>query len=102
MVKCLICERGPAISNGYCHNCGKQLEAGKKQGGTKEPSRFLTYRGSVVGLFEKGGGLVAQLLNRNPERLPKAKTLDLNTYLNGYERSQIKRFKACVLQLSQV
>lgn len=101
-MKCLICERRPARTpEGYCANCAAQVGERKKNGGEREPVKFLTYRGDVVGLYPNGNGkLRAKLLKRSPETLPKNKTLDLNIYLPGFDRSQIKRFKACVLQLA--
>ena len=76
----------------------------RRSGGAAQndkPVKFLTYRGNVVGLFSNGDGtLKSRLMNSNPERLPKDKTLDLNKYCPGFDRSQIKRFKACVLKLA--
>jgi len=44
--------------------------------------------------------LKAQLLKRNPDNLPKRKTIDLNRYCEGFTRAKIKDFKACVLRLA--
>ncbi len=100
MVKCAICERRPANGGGYCAQCASKLEAESKRQANDMPQKFLTYRGHVIGLFPNGNGeLIAKLLQRNPETLPKGKTLDLNHYCEGYTREVIKRFKACVLQL---
>jgi hypothetical protein len=66
-----------------------------------DPVKFLVYQGSVVGLFPNGKTtedgqpqFSPVLLKRDPEKLPKGKTLDLNTYLEGYTRAQIKKLKA--------
>lgn len=100
-MKCIICLRRPAKGNGYCANCASQIEAEKRRKQADEPVKFLTYRGHVVGLYRNGNGrLTPKLLKRSPENLPKTKTLDLNTYIEGFTREEIKRFKACVLQLA--
>lgn len=105
MTKCIICEQRPAKGSGFCSVCGDKINsANNRKANSKaagKPAHFLTYRGDVVGLFPNGNGtLKPRLLNRNPEHLPKSKTLDLNTYLPGFTREVIKRFKACVLRLA--
>ena len=101
MTKCVICDRRPVPEGAYCQNCASKLEAEKRRKGKVQPKHFLTYRGHVVGLFPNGNGkLDARLLTRNPKNLPKSKTLDLNHYIEGFNREQIKRFKACILKLS--
>ena len=103
-MKCIICNHRPARTDeGYCANCAAQVEAERRRRAAQndKPVKFLTYRGNVVGLFSNGDGtLKSRLMNSNPERLPKDKTLDLNKYCPGFDRSQIKRFKACVLKLA--
>jgi len=101
MEKCVICEKRPASKGGYCANCAAHVEAEGRHREVQKPAKFLTYRGNVVGLFPNGDRtLRARLLLLNPDNLPKTKTLDLNTYLEGFTREQIKRFKACVLKLT--
>ncbi len=101
MVTCVICEQRPANGNGFCHNCDTKLEAKRKAKNGDKPKHFLTYRGHVVGLFHSTKGMLkAQLLKCNPDNLPKLKTLDLNRYCEGFTRTQIKDFKACVLRLA--
>ena len=98
---CIICEHRPANGNGFCHNCDSKLKAKRKHKNGNKPKHFLTYRGLVVGLFPDGKGtLKARLLKRNPDNLPKSKTLDLNRYCEGFTRAKIKDFKACVLRLA--
>jgi len=102
--KCTICNHRPArTGEGYCKTCASQIEADKRHRKmqNEKPVKYLTYRGSIVGLFKNGNGkLKARLLKGNPELLPKARTLDLNKYCPGFDRSQIKAFKACCLKLS--
>jgi len=67
----------------------------------KKLHRFLTYRGFVVGVYKyPDGRLIGEALLRDPEKLPNGKTLDLNTYLHGFSREQIKKLKAQVLELA--
>ena len=100
--KCVICNRRPARTDkGYCLHCAAQLEVEGKSREVQKVARFLTYRGIVVGLYPNGNGkLKAQLLRRSPEGLPKSLTLDLNTYLEGFTREQVKAFNRCVLSLA--
>lgn len=98
MVKCIICERRPANGGAYCANCASKIEADKRRRQADEPVKFLIYRGHVVGLYRNNGRLTPKLLKRNPETLPKTKTLNLNRYIEGFTREEVKRFKACVLQ----
>lgn len=104
MSKCVICNRRPEqTDDGHCNNCSAQIQAERRHRGsqTEKPVKFLTYRGHVVGLYPNGNKtLKARLLSRDPSNLPKGKTLDLNTYLPGFTRNEIKSFKRCVLQLA--
>jgi len=104
MTKCVICERRPARTDeGYCVNCASKLDAERHKRATQseEPVKFLTYRGYVVGLYRNGNGMLTpKLLRRSPDNLPKKRTLNLNRYCEGFTRQEVKRFKACVLQLA--
>jgi len=101
MTKCNVCEARPARVKGLCYNCSRKIEAEKRHKKAEKPVSFLTYRGHVVGLYRNGGStLLPKLLNRNPDNLPKSKTLDLNTYLKGFTREKVKYFKSCVLKLA--
>ena len=101
MTKCNVCEARPARVEGLCHNCSRKIEAEKGHKKAEKPVSFLTYRGHVVGLYRNGGStLLPKLMNRNPDTLPKSKTLDLNTYLEGFTREKVKSFKSCVLTLA--
>ena len=101
MAKCIICSKRPAKVDGFCTSCNGHIEADRSRKRRPEPRHFLTYRGHVVGLFPNGDGMLkALLLRRNPDRLPKGKTIDLNRWCDGFSREQIKEFKACVLKLA--
>ena len=102
MTKCAICERRPAKTGGICSHCGNRIAAESNAKAKNVPQHFLTYRDNVVGLYSNGNRtLKARLLRRSAEHLPKRQTIDLNRYCSGYTREMIKRFKACVLKLSQ-
>ena len=102
MTKCVICECRPSHNgDGYCHDCTSRMDAQKQRAKTRQPQKYLTYRGIVVGLVTNGKGkLSPRLLKRSPDYLPKRATIDLNTYIEGFSRAEIKRFKACVLTLA--
>lgn len=102
-MKCCICDRRPAANDrGWCANCTAQIEAERKRRRPVKATKFLHYRGNVVGLFPNGDGkLIARLLNMSLDRLPKSRTLNLDRYCEGYTREQVKRFKATVLRLAR-
>ena len=98
---CIICDNRPAVFNGFCHNCSSKLESSKRKAKAVQPVKFATYQGYVVGFYPDGGGkLVPRLLRRKPENLPKSRTLDLNHYIDGFTREQVKRIKTTILQLA--
>ena len=98
---CVVCDQRPAHNGGICHNCNQKIEAEKRNHKPEQPFRFATYKGHVVGFYRNGGGnLEPRLLNRKPENLPKNKTLDLNHYIKGFTREQVKRIKSVILQLA--
>lgn len=97
---CVICDTRPATeAGGRCHNCGQKIDSGRKRTAKRVPAYFLTYRGGVVGLFRVDGILKAEALRRSCDKLPKRNTVNLDRYCEGYNRGQIKQFKACVIRL---
>lgn len=102
VTKCIICHQRPALNgNGLCNNCQQQSDSFSKAHTPSEPFRFVTFRGHVVGMYPSGEGkFKPRLLGRNPDRLPKSKTLNLNNYIEGFSRDTIKRLKATVLSLA--
>lgn len=99
---CIICEKRPARKDGYCPNCASKIVSDSKAHETVQPAKFLTYRGFVIGLYPTGTGTYKpQLLQRDAEKLPKSRTINLDTYCDGFDRDQIKRFKATVLSLAR-
>jgi hypothetical protein len=102
-MKCLICEYRPARIGVYCHNCARAIETERRRRKPEIPVKYLTYRGFVVGLYpNRHGTLSPRLLRCESSKLPKSKTLNLDIYLPGFTREQIKRFKRCVLKLAQI
>jgi hypothetical protein len=94
--KCCICDRKPAIINGRCQTCDSKIKA--DTGNKTNFEKYVTYHGLVIGLEKRSDGKLHPVgLKRSPEHLPKTKTIDLNTYITGYDRSQIKKLKAAVL-----
>lgn len=104
MSKCIICNVKPASKGYLCYNCQQKIEAERRRRQNKaKPERYLLYRGNVVGLFSNGdNSLSPKLLNCNPKSLPKSKVLNLDTYLPGFTRDQIRRFKKAVKQVTAV
>ena len=98
---CAICNHRPKANGGrYCANCQAKLDKEKRRNQAEKPVKFATYRGHVVGFYRRDGVLVPRLLGRKPEGLPKGKTLDLNHYIEGFTREQVKNLKSAILQLA--
>jgi hypothetical protein len=98
---CAICNHRPkANGSRYCRNCQAKLDKEKRLRQPEKPVKFATYRGHVVGFYRQDGVLVPRLLRRKPEGLPKGKTLDLNHYIEGFTREQVKNLKSAILQLA--
>ena len=98
---CAICNHRPkANGSRYCSNCQAKMDKEKCLRIVEKPVKFATYRGHVVGFYRRNGVLVPRLLRRKPEGLPRGKTLDLNTYIEGFTREQVKNLKSAILQLA--
>ena len=103
--KCHICGVRPVNGNpeGMCSQCHARVERERKLRRPEKPFRYVTYRGHVVAMFRnQDGKLRPELSGINPNRLPKSITLNLNRYLDGFDRSQIKKLKRCVQELVHV
>ena len=102
MTPCVICGNRRVHGVGRCHICDSQIAADTRRKRPAQPVKFITYRGHVVGLFPNGDKtLLGRLLKRDPDKLPKSRTIDLNKWCEGYTREIIKGFKAKVLRLAQ-
>ena len=121
--KCLICETKPRSQGVYCHNCAAKVKSEEARRVKPKPDKYLHYRGQWVGLFADGVDEEGERLFKPmylgyapmPEsgakdrvgrllkpKYPMGKTLNLDVYLPGYTREQVKRMKAVVLKLSAI
>lgn len=102
MTKCVICEHHPAeADSGYCHNCGDKIASERKRVGVTKPVKYLHYRGTVVALIPNGNGtLRSELSGRSLEGIPACRVIDLDHYVDGFDREMIKRFKRCCIRKS--
>ena len=92
---CVICDHRPAVANGLCHNCGQKVTALDRGRQKPKPWRYVCYRGNVIAMYRNGDGtLRSELSERDPAKLQKAITLDLDGYVSGLERGAVKRFGA--------
>lgn len=97
---CAICDRRPPAPGGrFCNNCQAKLDKEARRRKGEQPFKFATYQGHVVAFYEQEGVYHPRLLKRKPEGLPKGKTLDLNHYIEGFTRDQVKKLKSAILQL---
>lgn len=95
--KCIICDKRPATQpHSYCANCAAKIKADTVKR-RAAPIKYLVHHGNVVAIYRNGDSkLNAEPVNRDPERLPKGKTINLDSYCEGFDRGQIKRLKAYV------
>jgi len=101
--KCHICCFRPASTErGFCKQCESQLEAEKRRKRKPVPFRYVTYRGVTVG-FHNGDGdkLKPRLIWRDPDRLPKRRLINLDTYCPGFTREQVKKLKRLCLSFAK-
>ena len=98
--RCPICDVRPINGNGqYCKVCFDKIASDKSKRKVA-PQKFLTYKGFVVGLVlsPDDNRLKPVALKRDPAKLPASKTINLDNYVPGFNRDQIKSFKKCVLR----
>lgn len=110
--KCLICNHRPAFSGSpYCHNCQQRIAAEKQRRVKATPEKYLYYRGNWVGMYRASEDtLRPQYLGFAPigdkskvkPKYPMGKVLNLDGYLEGFSREQVKKMKRCILRLSAV
>jgi len=104
--KCIICETRPQKNGVLCSLCASKINSETQaQIDRKIEARYyIAYHGIVVGLFPNGQvdgqqTYLARRLNLDVEKLPKSRTLNVDNYLPGYTREQVKKFKATCLSL---
>jgi hypothetical protein len=95
----------------YCRVCQREIDQTDRDRqqrceAWKKAWKFLHWRGVVVGLYPTEGEEWGQPMVK-PRRvfkelaqLPKAKLIDLDTYIPGFTRQQIKGMKATLKQLA--
>ncbi len=103
--KCLICNERPAKrETGMCSNCANRIDHERRISRNRskaiQPDYFITYRGNTIKGSRSGDKITFVYYSGNIDRIPKSKLIDLNIFLPQYDREQVKRFKAAVLQLS--
>lgn len=107
--RCIVCERRPA-KNGdiYCAMCRTKVEAAtqNREDSKVEARYYIAWKGTVVGLYPVGEEDDGQthykprLESLDVESLPKSRTINIDGYVAGYDREQIKKFKRTCLTLS--
>ena len=99
---CIICDRHRSVrGQSICHNCQAKIDAEKHAHRGETPFRYATYRGDVVGFYRNGEGkLTPRLVGRNPASLPENITINLDTYVEGMTREQVKKIKTAIAQLT--
>ena len=112
LAKCLICDVKPRYNGSrFCHDCESKLNASGGTNKAAKPDYYLTYHGITAGFFRNPRGrFTPRLLRRdifkvlpNGEvklQVPADKVINLDTYCAGYDREQIKRFKAVIASLT--
>jgi hypothetical protein len=109
MVKCVVCDTRPARRGPYCGNCASKIaaETRDRDRGKITARYFLHYRGILVGLYaterdETGQNIYAARLEhaRDLADVPQSRVINLDTFLPGYTREQVKKFKAACLSLA--
>jgi hypothetical protein len=105
-MKCPLCDRKHKNGGAYCRACQialdkDKIEEKKRQSVNLNAVKFVHYQGHVVGFFNKKGKLIARYIGMGLSHIPKGKLINLDEYCPGFDREQIKRFKAVVLRLSQ-
>ena len=110
--RCVICDRRPqARGEMYCRVCLENMaqdarERQQRCDAWKKAWKYLHWKGVVVGLFANGKDCCGQTVYQ-PRRvlkalgqLPKSKVIDLDTYIPGFDRQQIKGMKATLKKLA--
>ena len=103
---CPICGRKHKNDGAYCRGCQIALdrdnaEERKRQNPDGNAVKFIHYQGHVVGFFKKNSHLEPRYIGMSISHIPKTKLINLDEYCPGFDREQIKKFKAVVLRLSQ-
>ena len=101
MKKCLIC--GRKSTGTYCQEHQRAIDTENRQrkaAAKPKAVKYLAYHGHVVALRNSGSMLVPSYYGMSIAKIPKGKLVDLDGYVEGFSRKEIKRFKSVVLALS--
>ena len=110
--RCAICNRRPpAKGEMYCRVCQGEMDQAERERrqrceGWKKAWKFLHWKGVLVGIFPNGNGPDGQAVYqprrvfKSLDQVPKDKVIDLDTYIPGFTRQQIRGMKATLKQLA--
>ena len=108
--KCHICGVRPASTEqGFCYNCQSQVDADRCRKRPRKPFKYVTYRGVTIALHKdgkdgkdgNGGTFKPEFITRDPEKLPKSRMINLDTYCPGFTREQVKKLKRLCLRFAK-
>ena len=98
--KCIICQERPVQNGqaaGYCKQCADQIAARSVRAPKVEVEKYLCYRGKVAAVIythsEHGVRKYKVVQVFKSLDTLKGKVINLDTYCEGYDRQQIKKFK---------
>jgi hypothetical protein len=107
--KCIVCDKRPAVRGDiYCAMCRTKVEAAtqSREDSKVEPRYYIAWKGTVVGLYPVGEADDGQmhykprLESLDVEALPKSRTINIDQFVPGYDRSQIAKLKRTCLMLA--
>ncbi len=113
---CVFCDRPLKNGGSFCQEHRRLVEgerakavATKRERAHRDAHTFVHYRGIVVALMPANGGKVLHPVFhrfvKSPEEgkvarigVPKRKLIDLDGWVDGFTREQVKAFKRAVLR----
>ena len=103
--KCLICDERPAVIGVYCRQCSQQLKAEKHPRHRTDKAAVLPamspIRARSLPCIDLGNGMGKYTpANLQPDKLPRARTIDLNTFCPQLTKEEVKRLKRLVISLT--
>jgi len=101
--RCMLCKVPVKDGTAYCRRHLQEVESQKSQArarARKRPSylpqywRILHWKGNWVGLVDDGGKIEPQFITYGKlSHAPQSKVVDLDYWIEGYDKGQIKRLK---------
>ena len=103
---CIICDTRPAPRGASrCRSCEKTIARTRvaereEREWWRKAVRFAIWRGFGVAFMKNGNGTLhpRALPVGLVGKIPRAKTLDLDGYISGLDREQVKAIKRAILQ----